>query len=60
VEVPTANVTCCCFAGPALDHLVITTASQALADDADRTHAGSVFVVDPGVTGRRAHRIWRT
>jgi sugar lactone lactonase YvrE len=48
VEVPTANVTCCCFAGPALDHLVITTASQALADDADRTHAGSVFVVDPG------------
>ncbi|MDY7101179.1 MAG: SMP-30/gluconolactonase/LRE family protein [Actinomycetota bacterium] len=60
VEVPTTNVTCCCFAGADLDRLVITTASQGLDAGADRTHAGSVFVVDPGVTGRRANRIWRT
>jgi sugar lactone lactonase YvrE len=56
VRVATANTSSCAFAGPSLDHLVISTSTQGL-DDAARAaqpDAGRLFVVRPGVTGRPA------
>lgn len=46
VDVPTENVTSCAFAGPGLDHLVITTAASA-----DSGRGGDVYTVRPGVRG---------
>ncbi len=53
VEVPVACVTSCCFGGPDLDQLYITTASRDLkAEDwADQPQAGGIFRAVPGVTG---------
>jgi sugar lactone lactonase YvrE len=53
IPVPAANPTCCCFGGPDLDTLYITTATQRLTPDqlADQLRAGSVFAVRPGVRG---------
>ena len=53
VEVPTARVSSCAFAGPGLTTLVITTASVDLAGPALATdpHAGQVFAVEAGVSG---------
>jgi sugar lactone lactonase YvrE len=45
IEMPVARTTSCCFAGPDLDRLVVTTARGA-----DGT-GGELFVVDPGVVG---------
>jgi sugar lactone lactonase YvrE len=45
VAMPVARTTSCCFAGPDLDRLVVTTARGA--DGA----GGDLFVVDPGVVG---------
>jgi sugar lactone lactonase YvrE len=45
VEMPVERPTSCCFAGPALDRLVVTTARGS--DGA----GGDLFVVDPGVVG---------
>jgi sugar lactone lactonase YvrE len=45
VEMPVERTTSCCFAGPALDALVVTTARDAGGD------GGDLFVVDPGVAG---------
>jgi sugar lactone lactonase YvrE len=49
VAVPARHVTSCCFGGPALDVLYITTA----ASDEDRAepHAGGLFRCRPGVHG---------
>jgi hypothetical protein len=47
VNMPVAKPTSCCFAGPALDRLVITSAR-----DADGS-GGDLFVWDPGVAGSR-------
>ncbi|MFH9726374.1 SMP-30/gluconolactonase/LRE family protein [Streptomyces sp. NPDC017254] len=53
VEVPASHVTSCAFAGPDLDVLVITTATEGLAEDRRRAEpdAGRLFVCRPGATG---------
>lgn len=53
VEVPVACVTSCCFGGPNLDELYITTSSRDLTEE-DRPKqpdAGGLFVARPGVKG---------
>jgi sugar lactone lactonase YvrE len=53
IELPVKNATCCCFGGPGLDVLYITTASQRL-DDLELQRqplAGSLLAVRPGVKG---------
>lgn len=52
-QFPTAErITCCTFAGPKLDKLIVTTASQRLAQDGPEADSkplddgGSLFVVD--------------
>ncbi|MFI0988374.1 SMP-30/gluconolactonase/LRE family protein [Streptomyces exfoliatus] len=53
VEVPASHVTSCAFAGPDLDVLVITTATEGLDEQrrAAEPHAGRLFVCRPGATG---------
>lgn len=53
IPIPAANPTCCCFGGPDLGTLYITTATQRLTAEqlADQPGAGSVFAVRPGVRG---------
>ncbi|MEU7293692.1 SMP-30/gluconolactonase/LRE family protein [Streptomyces exfoliatus] len=53
VEVPASHVTSCAFAGPDLDVLVITTASEGLDEErrAAEPDAGRLFVCRPGTTG---------
>ena len=48
------NVTAVAFGGPALDILYITTARENLSDAelAEQPHAGGIFTVAPGSTGR--------
>ena len=59
IEIPAPNVTCCCFGGPDLDTLYITTARTGLSGDALRTapFAGGVFALTGhGFRGRPAPR----
>jgi len=58
VELPAARVTSCAFAGGDLSDLYITTASTGLSDAELRAqpHAGGLFRLRPGVTGRVASR----
>ncbi|MEO0999686.1 MAG: SMP-30/gluconolactonase/LRE family protein [Pseudomonadota bacterium] len=64
VEVGAAQVTCCCFGGPQLDRLYITTAREGLseAEIAADPLAGAIFVAEPGATGlpedRYAHPLF--
>lgn len=53
VPLPCANVTSCCFAGPKLDRLLITTAARGLDEVglAEQPGAGQIFVCEPGVPG---------
>ncbi|MEV6246882.1 SMP-30/gluconolactonase/LRE family protein [Streptomyces sp. NPDC051742] len=53
VEVPASHVTSCAFAGPDLDVLVITTATEGLDEErrAAEPDAGRLFVCRPGATG---------
>lgn len=53
IELPVDNPTCCCFGGPGLDELYITSARQRLSagDLARQPLAGSVLAVRPGVRG---------
>ncbi|WP_328941279.1 SMP-30/gluconolactonase/LRE family protein [Streptomyces sp. NBC_00250] len=53
VEVPASHVTSCAFAGPDLDVLVITTATEGLDEDRRRAEpdAGRLFVCRPGARG---------
>jgi sugar lactone lactonase YvrE len=50
VEVPPAQVTSCCFGGPSLDELYITTSRENLPDGADPL-AGALFRIKPGARG---------
>ena len=53
VAVPVSQPTSCTFGGPGLDELLITTARVGLSDAElrDQPLAGSVLVLDPGVSG---------
>jgi len=53
LPVPVDNPTCCCFGGPGMDELYITTARQRLTPDqlSRQPLAGSVLVAHPGVGG---------
>jgi len=53
IGLPVDNPTCCCFGGPGLDELYVTTARQRLSaeDLARQPLAGSVFALRPGVRG---------
>jgi len=53
VALPVANPTCCCFGGPDLETLFVTTARQRLAAEelARQPLAGSVLALLPGVRG---------
>lgn len=53
VGLPTARTTSCCFGGPALDQLYVTSARDGLSESqlAEQPHAGGLFVVEPGVAG---------
>lgn len=50
VDVDARQVTACTFGGPDLRTLFVTTSREHLADD-DDPRAGSLFALDPGVTG---------
>lgn len=56
VDVPAPHTTCPVFAGPALDVLVITTATENLTapQRAAFPDSGRLFTIRPGVTGRPA------
>jgi sugar lactone lactonase YvrE len=58
VEVPSAQTASCCFGGPDLRTLYITTATSGLseAELAPTPHAGGVFAAEVGVAGRPAWR----
>ena len=49
IDMPVKNITTCCFGGPDLSTLYITTAS-ALKDDSDRL-AGSLFAIETNTRG---------
>lgn len=53
IPLPCANVTSCCFAGPKLDRLLITTAARGLDEAAlaEQPGAGQTFIAEPGVPG---------
>ena len=53
VRLPVPQVTCCCFGGPALDRLYITTARENMSEEdvAAAPLSGSLFVAEPGATG---------
>lgn len=58
IEVPAPHTTSCCFAGPLLDHLVITTARQDMTAGELQScpDSGSVFIAKPGVKGIPSYR----
>lgn len=56
VELPTPHVTCPAFTGPALDRLLITTASEPFGDEAP-PGAGDLYVVEPGITATAPNRL---
>ncbi len=55
IALPAKNVSSCCFGGPEMDTLFITTASQDT-DTAVYPLAGNVFCVKPGVRGEKSYR----
>jgi sugar lactone lactonase YvrE len=50
VEMPVRKVTACAFGGERLDRLFVTTSRDGV-DVVDQPLAGSLFAVEPGVTG---------
>ena len=48
IDVPTGKVTSCCFGGPELDTLLITTANP---DNENNTTAGQLYTCQTGTTG---------
>ncbi len=53
IRLPVAQVTCCCFGGPGLDRLYITTARENMSPEevAAAPLSGSLFVAEPGAVG---------
>ena len=60
VSVPCPRVTSCCFGGPRLDVLYITTASDSLSDGSDSLYpfAGGIFAAHVDVSGRPEHKFF--
>jgi sugar lactone lactonase YvrE len=58
IDLPVTRPTACTFAGPRLDHLVVTSARIGLTAQqlAQQPHAGSVLCLKPGVTGVASRR----
>jgi sugar lactone lactonase YvrE len=48
IDMPVSHVTSCCFAGPALERMFVTTASV---ERGEEPLAGCLFEVEPGVRG---------
>ncbi|MDT0184035.1 SMP-30/gluconolactonase/LRE family protein [Microbacterium sp. ARD31] len=59
IDVPAPHVSCVTFAGPDLDTLVITTATENLTDEqlVQYPLAGLLFTIRPGVRGNHPH-LW--
>lgn len=58
ITVPVRRTTCCCFAGPEMDTLIITTAKPNPADGLEvEEHAGSIYAIKPGCKGRRPYLV---
>ncbi len=53
IDLPVTCPTCCCFGGPRLDTLFITSARVALSEDQKRAQplAGALLAINPGTTG---------
>jgi sugar lactone lactonase YvrE len=58
VDLPVSNVTSCAFGGDDLGDLYVTSASKGLSEAELRAqpHAGGLFMLRPGVTGRPPNR----
>jgi sugar lactone lactonase YvrE len=56
VTLPVTQVTSCCFAGPELDQLIISTSTESLSPDEllGQPAAGAIFRTEPGCRGRLA------
>lgn len=59
VTLPVSHPTCCCFGGPALDTLYVTSAASPLsaAELAREPLAGRLLALKPGVVGRPESRV---
>ena len=57
VDLPVAKVTSCCFGGPGLRDLYVTTRRQSLSDAelSEQPLAGALLRLDPGVAGLPTH-----
>ncbi|WP_339241488.1 SMP-30/gluconolactonase/LRE family protein [Paenibacillus sp. FSL R5-0517] len=57
IDIPADQVTSCCFGGPDLEELYITTARIGIKEERLKAtpDAGSLFVVRPGVKGQETH-----
>ncbi len=53
IALPVSQPTMCCFAGPALDELYVSSAREKLNDSqlANEPHAGGLFRLRPGIAG---------
>ncbi|MES2454573.1 MAG: SMP-30/gluconolactonase/LRE family protein [Bacteroidota bacterium] len=58
INVPAPHVSCCCFAGPDLDRLLITTARSGMTDEALQKYpdSGDVFIFKTNVRGLMPHQ----
>lgn len=58
IDLPVSHPTSCCFGGPALDRLYVTSASEPLSGAALEAEplAGLTLVLDAGVSGRPEYR----
>lgn len=52
IALPASQITSCAFAGPALDRMFVTSAS----DGVDEPLGGALFEIDPGICGRAPER----
>jgi sugar lactone lactonase YvrE len=58
VQLPVTNPTSCCFGGPGLRTLYVTSARFGLTSEhlARNPHEGAVLALEPGVEGTPSHR----